>query len=175
MLIHFRAPDGGFFDTGDDHETLILRPSELQDNALPSGNSMAADILLRLAGLAVEPRYTDLAWADLAVARSLPARYPLGFGHWLTVLTYALAHPPEIAIIGDPTAPDTRALLDTCATGYRPHQILAVGLTAPPPLLQDREQLDGQATAYVCVDSTCRPPVTDPLALHRLLEEDKST
>ena len=51
----FRAPEG-FYDTSDDHEALIVRPRELQDNAVPSGNGMAALVLLRLAGLAVEPR-----------------------------------------------------------------------------------------------------------------------
>jgi uncharacterized protein YyaL (SSP411 family) len=56
MIEHYGAPDGGFFDTSDDHETLITRPRELQDNAVPSGNAMAAVVLLRLSGLAVEPR-----------------------------------------------------------------------------------------------------------------------
>jgi uncharacterized protein YyaL (SSP411 family) len=55
MIEHFRAPEG-FYDTSDDHETLIVRPRELQDNAVPSGNGVVVLVLLRLAGLAVEPR-----------------------------------------------------------------------------------------------------------------------
>jgi uncharacterized protein YyaL (SSP411 family) len=50
----------GFYDTSDDHETLIVRPRELQDNAVTSGNGMAALVLARLAGLVVEPRYLEL-------------------------------------------------------------------------------------------------------------------
>jgi uncharacterized protein YyaL (SSP411 family) len=61
MLNHFQAPDDSFFDTSDDHEELIVRPRELQDNAVPSGNGMAALVLSRLARLAVEPRYLERA------------------------------------------------------------------------------------------------------------------
>ncbi len=164
MIEHFGAPGGGFFDTGDDHEALIVRPRELQDNAVPSGNGMAAAVLLRLAGLAVEPRYQELARATLGPMQPLLARHPLGFGQWLSAQSYLLAHPREIGIVGAPDAPDTRALLEVCS-GYRPHQVLAVGVSGALPLLQGRERIGGQATAYVCVDFTCRPAVTSPAAL----------
>ena len=174
MIEHFSAADSGFFDTSDDHETLITRPRELQDNAVPSGNAMAALVLLRLAGLAVEPRYVELAHRSLSQVQPLLARYPLGFAQWLIVLDYALSHPREIAIVGDRETADTRALLDVCTTGYRPHQIVALGApdgeVSTVPLLQDRSQIEGRATAYVCVDFTCRPPVTDPAALQALLK-----
>ena len=169
MIEHFRAPSG-FFDTGDDHEMLIVRPRELQDNAVPSGNGMAATVLLRMAGLAVEPRYEELARAALGPMQPLLARHPLGFGQWLAAQSYALAHPREIGIVGDPHAPDTRALLEVCTTGYRPHQVLAVGDPGAVPLLRNREQVEGRATAYVCVDFTCRPPVTDPATLRETLK-----
>jgi len=173
MIEHFSAPIG-FFDTSDDHETLLARPRELQDNAVPSGNGMAAFVLLRLAGLAVEPRYVEIARRSLGPMQPLLARYALGFGQWLIALDYALAHPREVAIIGNPGAADTRALLDACTTGYRPHQIVALGAPdvepSSVPLLQGRSQIEGRATAYVCVDFTCRPPVTDPAALRTLIE-----
>ncbi len=174
MIAHFSAPDGGFFDTSDDHETLITRPRELQDNAVPSGNAMAAFGLLRLAGLAVAPRYVELTHRSLVQVQPLLGQYPLGFGQWLIALDYALSHPREIAIVGDPEATDTRALLDVCNVGYRPHQILALGApdseASTVPLLQNRNQIEGRATAYVCVDFACRLPVTDPAALRALLK-----
>jgi len=169
MIEHFGAPVG-FFDTSDDHERLIVRPRELQDNAVPSGNGMAAFVLLRLAGLAVEPRYGELAEAALGPMQPLLAQHPLGFGQWLIALDYALAHPREIAILGSAEDADARALLDVCAAGYRPHQVLAMGLSGGVPLLENREQIGGRATAYVCVDFACRPPVTDPLALREVIE-----
>jgi len=182
MIEHFSVPDGsaelaevgGFFDTSDDHETLITRPREVQDNAVPSGNAMAALVLLRLAGLAVEPRYVELAHRSLGPMQPLLAKYPLGFAQWLIALDYAFSHPREIAIVGAPDAANTRALLDVCTTGYRPHQIVALGASdaeaSAIPLLQDRSQIEGRATAYVCVDFTCRAPVTEPQALRALLE-----
>ncbi len=174
MIEHFSAPEGGFFDTSDDHETLITRPREMQDNAVPSGNAMAAFVLLRLAGLAVEPRYAELAHRSLGPMQPLLAKYPLGFAQWLMALDYALSHPHEIAIVGAPDAADTRALLEVCSTSYRPHQIVALGApdaeASVVPLLQDRSQIEGRVTAYVCVDFTCRAPVTEPEALRALLE-----
>jgi uncharacterized protein YyaL (SSP411 family) len=86
MIEHFGAAEG-FYDTSDDHEALIVRPRELQDNAMPSGNAMAALVLQRLAGLAVEPRYLELALAALGPMQEMLARYPLGFA-WLNDLLF---------------------------------------------------------------------------------------
>jgi uncharacterized protein YyaL (SSP411 family) len=172
MLEHFSAPVG-FFDTSDDHETLIVRPRELQDNAVPSGNGMAALVLSRLAGLVVEPRYLELARGMLGPMQEMLARYPLGFAQWLIALDYVLAHPREVSIVGDAEAADTQALLDVCATGYRPHQIVAFGEPGlepvAVPILEWRGLIDGRATAYVCVDFVCQRPVTEPEELEELV------
>jgi uncharacterized protein YyaL (SSP411 family) len=173
MIEHFSAPDGGFFDTSDDHETLIVRPRELQDNAVPSGNGMAALVLSRLAGLAVEPRYLELARGMLAPMQEMLARYPLGFAQWLVALDYVLAHPREVSIVGDAEAADTQALLDVCTDGYRPHQIVAFGEPsvepATVPILEGRGLINGRATAYVCIDFVCQRPVTEPEELEDLV------
>ncbi len=176
MIAHFGAPDGGFFDTSDDHETLIVRPRDLQDNAVPSGNAMAALALLHLSGLAVEPRYLELAQVALSLTQEMLTRYPLGFAQWLIALDYALADPREVSIVGAVHDPAAQALLDACATGYRPHQIVALGETesdgaSSVPLLQGRAQKDGRATAYVCADFICHPPVTDPRELGKLVSD----
>jgi uncharacterized protein YyaL (SSP411 family) len=169
MVARFQAPEGGFFDTSVAHEELVTRPRSLQDSAVPSGNSMAAWVLLRLSQLSVEPRYAEIARRSLRQVQQLLARYPLGFGQWLTALDYALAETREIAIVGDPGAANVQSLLQICRDGFRPHQVLAVGGSKESrvevPLLADREQIDGEATVYVCVDLTCRRPVTDPEAL----------
>ena len=174
MIAHFGALEGGFFDTSDDHETLITRPRDLYDNATPSGNGMAAFVLMRLAGLAVEPRYAELAQRSLRGVQALLARAPLGFGQWLSALHYVLSGPREIAIVGDVHAPDARALLAVASAGYHPQQIVALGQNGTEdsvvPLLRGRSQLGGQATAYVCADSTCYPPVTEPEPLRELIE-----
>jgi len=172
MIAHFRHPQGGFYDTSDDHEALVLRPRNLQDNAIPSGNGMAAYVLARLAGLAQEMRYRDIAEEALLPMQPLLAQYPLGFGQWLLALDYLLAPPREVAIVGDGEE-DTQALVRAARAGYRPHQVVALGVSpeerAAIPLLRGREMLHGRATAYVCAGATCRPPVHEARDLEGLL------
>ena len=180
MLAHFQAPQGGFFDTSNDHETLITRPRDLQDNATPSGNAMAVTTLLKLAGFTNDLRYADIAHQTLAQMQPMMSQYPLGFGQWLQALAYALSKPREIAIVGDLEAADTQALLNVVRTGYRPFQVVARAVpdAQPPavPLLQDRGPVDGQAAAYVCDAPVpgrafaCQSPVTEPEALRAQLE-----
>jgi uncharacterized protein YyaL (SSP411 family) len=173
MIAHFQAPDGGFFDTSDDHESLITRPRDLQDNATPSGGAMATTVLLRLAGLTNELRYVDIAQQALAQMQPMMSQYPLGFGQWLQALSYTLAKPKEIAIVGDPDSADTQALLRIARDGYRPFQVMALGAqdTQPAaiPLLQDRGLVKGRAAAYVCRDFTCQAPTTEPEVLQTQL------
>ncbi len=168
MVAHFAAPTG-FYDTADDAETLIMRPQELQDNAAPSGNAMAATVLLKLARFGAQSRGETLARAKLASMASLLARQPLAFGQWLIALVGALATATEVAVVGDLASPKTRALLEIAQTGYSPHRLLAAGVGAVPPLLAQREAGDGQATAYVCRNHVCQPPTGDPAQLAALL------
>jgi uncharacterized protein YyaL (SSP411 family) len=174
MIAHFQASEGGFFDTSDDHEALITRPRDLQDNATPSGNAMAATALLKLAGFTNEMRYVDIAHQALEQMQGMMVQYPLGFGQWLQALAYALSQPREIAIVGDPDFADTQALLNVVRDGYRPFQVVALKApsTEPPavPLLLDRGLVDGRAAAYVCRDFACQAPVADPEGLQSLLE-----
>jgi len=175
MIAHFQAPDGGFFDTSDDHESLITRPRDLQDNATPSGNAMATTVLLKLAGLTNELRYVDIAHGALAQMQPMMSQYPLGFGQWLQALAYALSKPREIAIVGDPDSEDTQALLNVVRDGYRPFQVVALGAPegqpSAVPLLQDRGLVDEQAAAYVCRDFSCQAPVAEPALLEALLTD----
>jgi hypothetical protein len=168
VLAHFRADDGGFCDTADDAEPLVARPRSLQDNAVPSGGSMAVSVLLRVAALTGEGRYRDAAEAALAPMEAIAAEHPTGFAGWL--IAWQLAHVPieEVAIVGSPDAPDTRALLTAVRRAYRPHVVMAVSdtpETCAVPLLRGRTRLDDSATAYVCRAFACQHPVTDPIAL----------
>ena len=174
MIAHFQAPERGFFDTSDDHETLISRPRDLQDNATPSGNAMAVTVLYKLAGLTKNQQYVDIARDALAPMQPTMSQYPTGFGQWLQALTYALSEPREIAIVGEPDAEDTQALLEVVRSGYRPFHVVALaGPSAQPPavpLLQGRGLVNGRATVYVCRDFVCQTPLTDPEKLRAQLE-----
>jgi uncharacterized protein YyaL (SSP411 family) len=174
MLEHFADSEGTLYDTSDDHETLITRPRDLQDNATPSGNAMAVTALLKLAGFTNELRTVDIAHQALAQMQPMMSQYPLGFGQWLQALSYALSKPREIAIIGDPDSADTQALLSVVRDGFRPFQVVALGAPGPRgakvPLLQDRGLVDGRPAAYVCRAFACQSPVTDVEGLRAQLE-----
>jgi len=174
VVNHFADPAGGFFDTSDDHEDLLHRPKDVQDNATPSGNGMAAHVLLRLGLYTGEGRYWDTAESMVGGLYEAMARYPSAFAHWLGAAAFILGQPQEIAIIGDPGAADARALLDIVFGRYRPNLVVAVGgdAAAPIPLLADRPQIDDRATAYVCRRFVCRQPVMEPLALAEQLDEE---
>ena len=166
MLAHFSDPAGGFFDTSDDHEALLHRPKDVQDNATPSGNGMAAHILLRLGLFTGEGRYWDTAERMVAGLYEPMARYPGAFAHWLGAAAFILSAPLEVAIVGDPAAADARALLNVVQRAYRPNVIVAAGegesAAEVVPLLAGRERLDGRAAAYVCRRFVCQRPTADP-------------
>jgi uncharacterized protein YyaL (SSP411 family) len=175
MLTHFADSEAGFFDTSDDHEPLFVRPKNLQDNAIPSGNAMAADVLLRLAAYTGADVYRRPAEEILAAMSPTLRQYPGGFGHWLSALAFYLAPPHEIAMVGDPESDDMRALLDVVFGPYRPYQVVALAVPGDQaaigavPLLADREPHAGRASAYVCQGFACLAPVVDPALLAQQL------
>ena len=175
ILAHFADPAGGLFDTADDHELLITRPKGLQDNAVPSGNAMAATVLLKLAALTGESRYEDPAVRAVALVTAYAHRYPTAFAQWLSAIAFSLGDVTEIAVVGDPGADDTRALLDIVRATYRPFSVVAVGQTLGSlvPLLQERPQVDAHATAYVCRHFACRAPTAEPAELSSQLDSPK--
>jgi uncharacterized protein len=164
--------EGGFYFTSNDHEQLIARAKESYDNATPSGNSVAAHVLQRLALFTNEPSYREYAEKTLKLLANQIARFPNAFGHLLCALDLYLSRAHEIAIIGDRRAEDTNALVDAVFSRYIPNKVVAV--TAPQEtstiqLLADRTQVDGQATAYVCHNYYCEAPVTEADKLREVL------
>ncbi len=167
--------NGGFFDTGSDHEALISRPKDIMDNATPAGNSVAVDVLLRLAAFTGEEAYRRYADDYLRPIADIMVQHPQAFGHLLGALDFAVSQSKEIALIGDPQQPDTRALLEVVNTRYLPNSILACASLEDTvsiqsiPLLADRPMKDHKATAYVCQNFACQAPVNTPEDLDRLL------
>ena len=159
---------GGFFQTGSDAEALVLRPKDLYDNAVPGGNSAAAELLLRLALFTGEARYEQAGIAALQLVRAAMPQAPVGFGRALNALDLYLGPAREVAIVGDPADPATRALVDTVISErWLPNVALArahaddEAAREAVPLLRDRTQVDGRPAAYVCERFVCLLPVTD--------------
>ncbi len=168
----FHDPEGdGFFQTGSDAEELVVRPKEYFDNALPSGNSAAADALQRLALLTGEVEYERAGVSALRLVRDVMGRAASGFGHALCATDLYLSRAREVAVAGDPEDEATRALIREVRSRYLPNVVLAAG---PPddsdaakavPLLEGRPLVEGKPAAYVCERFVCRRPVTDPREL----------
>jgi uncharacterized protein len=164
QIISRFADDAGFFDTPIDHEKLLTRPKDLFDNATPSGNSLACDVLLRLAILFGESRYADVATKTLEAIFPLAQRYPSGFGFLLGVAEWRAGAPREIALTG---SGDTfRALRRVVGETYLPHRVIVAGEgSSDLPLMQHREP----DRAYVCEAYMCLEPTSDPERLRALL------
>ncbi len=174
VLTHFRAADGGFYDTSDDHERLITRPRTLQDNAVPSGNSTLAKVLLQLAAYTGEARYSAAAESILVPLAGALREYPLAFGEALNAVRLFVHGVQEVAVLGTPDSPETRALLQVLHTGYYPNAVIAHGAADSadfPPLLAGRSLLNGLPTAYVCRHFACQLPVNTAEALHAQLAQ----
>jgi len=155
---------GGFYQTGIDHEKLVVRRKDLIDNAIPSGNAMAAEVLLRLAILTDHKPYRERAAGTIALVQEMMVKQPTGFGRMLNAAAILLSPSQEVVIVGDPDDPQTQALLDGVRCRYLPNTVLA--LKRPDeegslPLLVGREMVDGKATAYVCENYACQLPVTN--------------
>jgi hypothetical protein len=161
-----------FFDTPSDHEPLITRPREITDNAVPSGTSLAVELLLRVAELTAD---ADLRRRAVFVLETLaePMRmHPIAFGHLLGAAELAAFGAIEVAVAGDPAAGDFQDLVREVNHQYLPTLVLAGGAATAgePALLDGREARDGRATAYVCRSYACDEPVSEPEALRAQLE-----
>jgi uncharacterized protein YyaL (SSP411 family) len=162
MVTHFSDPQGGFFDTRDDHESLLIRPKDIQDNATPSGNALAANALLQMAAYGDRPEWRKLAEDMLIPMLETAVQYPTAFAKWLSTADFALGPVREVAIVGEQRQP----LVEILWSAYRPRLVAALAdVPLPdgaPALLRDRPLKDGLPTAYVCQDFTCQQPVNQP-------------
>ena len=168
----------GFYDTGRDHEPLITRPRDFFDNATPSGTSVAADVLLRLAAITGNDLYERRAVTCLRSVAPIVQQAPTAFGRLLSALDYYLARSQELAIVlpganTDHDALEGPALIDALRGAYLPHLVVAAGPEGGSEgiaLLQDRPARDGLPTAYLCEHFVCQAPTTDPAELARQLD-----
>jgi uncharacterized protein len=174
MIEHFSDPEGGFFDTRDDHDELLLRPKDLQDNATPSGNSLAAYALFELATYSGNTEWWDLAEKMLTKIQAAAHQYPTAFSEWLIALDFS-AHPiREIAILGDRQNPLTQELIETVWSRYRPDAVVAISGYPPPneapPLLKGRQLVNNLPTAFVCQRFVCQRPVNSAQEMLTLID-----
>ena len=174
VLTHFDAQDGGFHDTADDAEALMVRPRDPSDNASPSGHSSVVHALLSYAALTGSGRHRDAAEQALQVSRRIADSSPRFAGWSLAAAVTALDGPVEVAVVGP--SGEERDALELAARRHAPGG--AVVVAAEPgqstiPLMADRELVDGRPAAYVCRNLVCQRPVTSVDELIELLRGER--
>ncbi len=173
--------DGGFFYTGKSGEQLIVRSKDYFDNATPSGNSVAAEVLLRLSVLTQNETYRRKAVNIIRLVQDSVSRYPSAFGYTLGALDFYFSTPKELVIVSPREgAADPRFFTREIWTRYLPNKVVVQsvegieGAAEIMPLLRNRHAEGGRTTVYVCENYTCRQPVTTPEALAAQLDENLS-
>jgi uncharacterized protein YyaL (SSP411 family) len=156
---------GGVFTTGSDAEALVTRPKELMDNAVPSGNSLAAVGLLRLASLTGDEALRDRADAIVRLLGEPAARVPMAFGNLLLAVELLVLGTTEVVVTGD--RPD---LVDEVRRHWLPLAVTAWGERTDSPLWEGRDETDADGRAYVCRGYVCGMPASDVATLTTQLE-----
>jgi uncharacterized protein YyaL (SSP411 family) len=172
---------GGLFLTPEDGEALLVRPKEIYDGALPSGNSVALCNLLRLERLTANPDLGTKARLLVRAFSNTLQEVPSGYTQFLAGLYFALSPTTEVVIVGDPTAADTREMLHVMRKNFSPHVVTLVKdpnsyperLVQLAPFTADLKSINGKATAYVCRNYSCQSPTTDAKKLSGLLQIKK--
>jgi len=162
VLEHFEDESrGGFYFTGDDHEKLVYRPKPVADDAIPSGNGVAALVLLRLGHVLGDLNYLHTAERTLEALYSSLRSQPSTHGALLLALEEQLDPPQTVVLRGTTEAMQSWQAL--AGRHYRPHRLLFAipsGDRNLPGMLAERATRDG-VTAYVCAGHACSAPITD--------------
>lgn len=170
------SKDDGYFFTADTAEELLVRQKDLFDGAIPSGNSVAMHVLLKLSRMTGRPDLASRAAAVTRPAARQAAEHPVGFTQLLCGVDFSIGPSAEVVIAGKPNAGDTRAFLRALHSTYIPNKVVLLRqegderIQQLAPYTRELTMQDGKATAYVCRGFTCDLPVTDPRAMLELLE-----
>jgi uncharacterized protein YyaL (SSP411 family)/cytochrome c biogenesis protein CcdA len=161
---------GGFFFTAPDGQTLIGRTKDAYDGAIPSGNSAAALVLVKLGRLMVDRNYEQQGAGTVNVFSDQIKRSPSGFTHMLSAFDYLLGPSREIVIAGDQNNPDTQEMLHEVHLHFIPNKVLCLHpmdqqqakiIEALAPFVKEQKSINGKTTVYVCTNHVCQLPVTD--------------
>ena len=175
-VAHFWSPaERVFHDAPADGEALLVRPRDIMDNATPSGNSLAVELLVRLTALTGSAEHGEIAEAVFERERGTMERYPSAVGR---LLGAAIAHATprlEVTLVGSP--PELAGMLDMAHRHPYPNRMIAGGDPADPalaalPAMEGR--LDRAGEAFVCLGTTCQEPVSNPAALDAALARAQS-
>ncbi|MEX2461308.1 MAG: thioredoxin domain-containing protein [Paenibacillaceae bacterium] len=169
---------GGLFFYGNDSEQLFIRPKEIYDGAMPSGNSAAALNLQKLARYTFNPELSQKADQQLKAFAGAVEGYPAGHALFMAAIDFFYSSSSEVVIAGDLKKEDTQAMIRAIQSRYAPNTLIIVNpigeekaaVEAIIPLVQGKHGLGGQATAYVCENFSCQSPTSSLEELKEMLQ-----
>ena len=165
---------GTLYDTSTTHETLVIRPSEWTDNAIPAGTSLAVEVLLKFSVILDEQLFNNIATRILGSMTKIVEQFPSASGQWLNAIDFYTSNNPEITIVGSKTNKNTQMLLDEVYKTYIPNKIL-IGINQENSNISNlaftkyKQSILNQPTAYLCQNYECDLPTNDPKILYKQL------
>jgi uncharacterized protein YyaL (SSP411 family) len=173
------AERGGWFQSADDHERLLVREKPAHDGAEPAGSSVAVQALLRLAAYTGETRWREAAERALRLDGPALEASPMGRSDLLLGLEQAHAPERELVITWPDGASPSAELLGVVRRSALPGVALLCGpvsrimaVAGVAPVAAGRDPLGGQTTAFVCVRQACRLPTVEASVLKRELSHE---
>lgn len=171
--------NGGLFFNGKDSEELIIRSKEIYDGAIPSGNSVAALNLIKLAHITGDVKLSDKALQLFSAFYKSVSSHPSAHAFFLTSLIFAFEVPKEIVIVGNVDGSDTQAFIEKIRSYYMPNAIIILNQGGPQgeelekliPFIKEMKPVNNQTTVYVCENYACKSPTTSINDLEEILEE----
>jgi hypothetical protein len=167
----YDAEHGGFWQSGADTPHLLVRAKEDYDGAEPSGNSVAAWVLLRLAAICDRPDWRTAAEATLRLFAQKLHQLPQAVPHLLLALDFSLQTPKRVVLVGDFTCGSTVSLLTAVHAEFEPHRVV-LGNRGPVEAFARTLAENPEFTqAYCCTGSACRPPTRSRDEVRKFLRE----
>jgi len=169
--------NGGFFFSGNDAEDLIARPKEIYDGAMPSGNSVAALNILKLARLTSDFQMEDNAMAHINTFIGTISEMPRAYAYFLMAVQFVIGPTKEVVITSESENDESDNMLKLIQTGFYPEMVLIYknnkwesDLVGIAPFTKEQVSIQGKATAYVCENFACQAPTTSLDSLLKMLQ-----
>ena len=177
LKLFWDEENGGLFLYGSDSEQLILRPKEIYDGAIPSGNSVSALNFLRLARLTGRHELEEKSEQIFRTFGSGVKHSPRSCSFLMTAFLFSHVPTKEVVIVTNKTSDDTDPMIKAIRAKYRPFvsSLLHTGkesdLAALAPFIKDYKPAGDKPTAYVCSNFSCHSPINDVGQLEKLLDD----
>ena len=180
LRLFWDESSGGFFFTADDAEKLFVRPKEIYDGAIPSGNSIAALDLIRLAKLTMDKEFETKAELLLKAFSNAISEMPNAYPQMLIALDFALGPSKEIVIAQGKDKEKSLPVLKAIYEKFIPNKVVVLRIREEKeqeeiagliPFIKNQSALEDKTTVYVCSNYICKFPTNSISKMKELLEE----